>query len=102
MAQASDGLPALTPEISPLGLYTRLFGAGFQDPSKGEWKPDPEAMLQKSVLSVVADDRKVYRVTRIIENRIVELKCINQPTMIYVAIKDLYNYFIGTTGAARQ
>jgi hypothetical protein len=46
------------PEISPLGLYTRLFGAGFQDPSKGEWKPDPEAMLQKSVLSVVADDRK--------------------------------------------
>ncbi len=46
------------PEISPLGLYTRLFGPGFQDPSKGEWKPDPEAMLQKSVLSVVADDRK--------------------------------------------
>ncbi len=51
---------------------------------------------------LVADDRKVYRVTRIIENRIVELRCINQPTMIYVAIKDLYNYFIGTTGAARQ
>jgi hypothetical protein len=46
------------PEISPLGLYTRLFGPGFQDPSKGDWKPDPEAMLQKSVLSVVADDRK--------------------------------------------
>jgi hypothetical protein len=46
------------PEISPLGLYTRLFGPGFQDPSKGEWKPDPEAMLQKSVLSVVADDRR--------------------------------------------
>src|SRR3954465_318212 len=46
------------PEVSPLGLYTRLFGPGFQDPSKGEWKPDPEAMLQKSVLSVVADDRR--------------------------------------------
>jgi hypothetical protein len=46
------------PEVSPLGLYNRLFGLGFQDPSKGEWKPDPEAMLQKSVLSVVADDRK--------------------------------------------
>jgi hypothetical protein len=51
---------------------------------------------------LVADDRKVYRVNRVIENRIVELKCINQPTIIYVAIKDLYNYFIGTTGAARQ
>ena len=51
---------------------------------------------------LVADDRKVYRVTRVIENRIVELRCINQPTTIYVAIKDLYNYFIGTPGAARQ
>jgi len=47
------------PEISPLGLYTRLFGAGFQDPSKSDWKPNPEVMLQKSVLSVVADDRKL-------------------------------------------
>ena len=47
------------PEISPLGLYTRLFGTGFQDPSKGDWKPDPEVMLQRSVLSVVADDRKL-------------------------------------------
>jgi len=47
------------PEISPLGLYTRLFGPGFQDPSKGDWKPSLDVMLQKSVLSVVADDRKL-------------------------------------------
>jgi hypothetical protein len=47
------------PEVSPLGLYTRLFGPGFQDPSKSDWKPSPEVMLQKSVLSVVADDRKL-------------------------------------------
>ena len=47
------------PEISPLGLYTRLFGPGFQDPSKSDWKPDLDVMLQKSVLSVVADDRKL-------------------------------------------
>jgi hypothetical protein len=46
------------PEVSPLGLYTRLFGPGFQDPSKGDWKPDPAIMLQRSVLSVVADNRK--------------------------------------------
>ena len=51
---------------------------------------------------LVADDRKVYRVTRVIEKHIVELRCINQPTTIYVDVKDLYNYFIGTTGAAKQ
>jgi len=47
------------PEISPVGLYTRLFGPGFQDPSKTDWKPNLDVMLQKSVLSVVADDRKL-------------------------------------------
>jgi len=47
------------PEVSPLDLYTRLFGAGFQDPSKGDWKPNPDVLLQQSVLSVVADDRKL-------------------------------------------
>src|SRR5258706_3809766 len=47
------------PEIAPAGLYTRLFGPGFQDPSKSDWKPNPEVMLQRSVLSVVADDRKL-------------------------------------------
>ena len=52
---AANTLPA---EASPLALYTRLFGPGFQDPSKGDWKPDPQVMIQQSVLSVVADDRK--------------------------------------------
>ncbi len=52
------GRNANPPETSPLGLYTRLFGPGFQDPSKGDWKPDPQVMLQQSVLTVVADDRK--------------------------------------------
>jgi hypothetical protein len=47
------------PEVSPLSLYTRLFGPGFQDPSNSDWKPNPEVMLQKSVLSVVAEDRKL-------------------------------------------
>ena len=45
------------PEATPQELYTRLFGPGFQD-GKGDWKPDPEVMLQQSVLSVVAEDRK--------------------------------------------
>ena len=52
------GANANPPEVSPLGLYTRLFGPGFQDPSKGDWKPDPEVLVQQSALSVVAEDRK--------------------------------------------
>jgi hypothetical protein len=52
------GANTLPAEPSPLSLYTRLFGPGFQDPSKGDWKPDPQVMLQQSVLSAVADERK--------------------------------------------
>jgi hypothetical protein len=52
------GANTLPAEATPLSLYTRLFGPGFQDPSKGDWKPDPQVMLQQSVLSVVAEDRK--------------------------------------------
>ena len=49
---------------------------------------------------LVADDRKVYRVERILEESgIVELRCISQPTLIYVAKKDLYNYFVGRSVA---
>jgi hypothetical protein len=45
---------------------------------------------------LVADDRKTYRVARIIpDSGVVELRCVNQPTIIYVAKKDLYNYFVG-------
>ena len=46
------------PDVSPVGLYTRLFGPGFQDPSKGDWKPDPKVLLEQSALSVVDEDRK--------------------------------------------
>ena len=51
---------------------------------------------------LVGDDRKVYQVVRVIDERIVELRCLNQPTTMYVGVKDLYNYFIGTTGAAQE
>ena len=50
---------ALNPsETSPLALYTRVFGPEFQDPNAGEFKPDPRAMVQKSVLSGVAEQRE--------------------------------------------
>jgi hypothetical protein len=52
------GVNKLSAEASPQSLYTRLFGPGFQDPTKGDWKPEPRVMLQQSVLSAVADMRK--------------------------------------------
>jgi hypothetical protein len=51
------GTNLLPSEPTPFSLYTRLFGPGFQDPTKGDWKPDPRIMLQNSVLSAVAEDR---------------------------------------------
>ena len=51
---------------------------------------------------LVGDDKKVYKVTRVVGTNIVELRCLSQPTTIYVAVKDLYNYFIGTPGAASR
>jgi hypothetical protein len=45
---------------------------------------------------LVGDDRKTWRVERIVESSgIVELHCTSQPMVMYVAKKDLYNYFIG-------
>src|SRR5260370_3532385 len=46
------------PVTTPLSLYTRLFGAGFQDPNSDNWKPDPSIMLRQSVLSAIKDQRQ--------------------------------------------
>ena len=46
-----------TPETTPTELYARLFGPGFQDPNRADWKPDPEIMLRQSVLSAQASGR---------------------------------------------
>jgi hypothetical protein len=45
-------------ETSPLVLYTRIFGEGFQDPNAAKFTPDPQTMVRKSVLSAVKDDRQ--------------------------------------------
>lgn len=47
-----------SPEVTPLGLYQRLFGAGFQDPNSEDWRPDPAIMLRESVLSAVKEQRE--------------------------------------------
>ena len=45
---------------------------------------------------LVADDQKVYRVMRVVEpSGVVELKCLTAPTTMYVAKKDLSQYFVG-------
>lgn len=45
-------------ETSPLALYQRIFGEGFQDPNAATFTPDPNTMVRESVLSAVADDRQ--------------------------------------------
>ncbi len=53
-----SGKTFASPEVNPLGLYTRLFGAGFQDPNSDNWQPDPALMLRQSVLSAVKEQRQ--------------------------------------------
>lgn len=48
---------------------------------------------------LVGDDNRTYRVVRILsDSQVVELRCTTQPTIMYVAKKDLYNYFVGRAG----
>ncbi len=47
-----------TAETTPLSLYERIFGEGFQDPNSDNWKPDPNIMLRQSVLSAITDQRQ--------------------------------------------
>ena len=45
---------------------------------------------------LVADDHKVYRVLRVAGGAgIVELQCLDAPTRVYIAKKDLHLYFLG-------
>jgi hypothetical protein len=46
------------PEWSPVRFYQRLFGPDYQDPNAPEFKPNPRAMVRKSVLSSVLDETK--------------------------------------------
>ncbi len=51
-------LSVINPTIeTPLALYARVVGDGFQDPNAGEFAPDPKVMLRKSVLSGIKDQR---------------------------------------------
>jgi hypothetical protein len=47
-------------EVSPISLYTRIFGTDFHDPNAADFKPDPKLMLRKSVLSGVSEQRAAF------------------------------------------
>ena len=47
-------------EVSPVSLYTRLFGPEFIDPNKADFKPNPSVMARKSVLSAVLEENRSY------------------------------------------
>ena len=50
-------------EPSPLNLYTRIFGPGYQDPNAEGFTPSPLVMARRSVLSGVLDQtREMTRV----------------------------------------
>jgi hypothetical protein len=44
-------------EVDPVSLYKRIFGPDFQDPNSGKFTPDPNIMMQQSVLSSVKEGR---------------------------------------------
>jgi hypothetical protein len=47
-------------DFSPTQLYTRIFGSDFRDPNAADFKPDPTVIVNKSVLSAVAEQRNDY------------------------------------------
>ncbi len=53
-AFASGKVPG---EVSPMALYTRIFGPGYSDPNAATFVPDPETMVTKSVLSGISEQR---------------------------------------------
>ena len=55
-ARGSNGMNPS--EVSPLALYTRIFGPDFKDPNAADFTPDPQVMVRKSVLSGVSEQRK--------------------------------------------
>lgn len=55
---ARDSASFNQPEITPAGLYERVFGTGFVDPNAPDMKPDPRIMARQSVLSGVKEQRQ--------------------------------------------
>ena len=53
------GAGAVNPsEVSPLALYTRVFGPEFKDPNAADFTPDPHVMVRRSALSMITEERQ--------------------------------------------
>ena len=52
------GRVANSAEVSPLALYTRLFGPEFVDPNVADFTPDPAVLIRRSALSGVTEQRQ--------------------------------------------
>jgi hypothetical protein len=50
-------------EVSPLAMYTRLFGPEFTDPNSARFTPDPAVMVRQSVLAAVGEQRTALDAT---------------------------------------
>jgi len=48
-------------EATAASLYQRLFGLGFKDPNSADFKPDPQVMARRSVLSAVTEQRQALQ-----------------------------------------
>ena len=60
-SQSRRSASAINPgEVSPLALYTRIFGPDFTDPNAATFTPDPRIMAKRSALSVVAEERRDF------------------------------------------
>ena len=44
-------------EVDPVAFYKRIFGPEYRDPNSADFKPDPNVMLEQSVLSSVKENR---------------------------------------------
>ena len=53
-----NGTTPNAPEWSPMALYRRLFGDGFQDPNADEFEQDTKVIARRSVLSAVMDQER--------------------------------------------
>ena len=51
---------------------------------------------------LVGDDSRVWRVKRVIAEKIVVMECATQPMTMYVDVHDLHNYFIGKPRTAAR
>jgi len=51
---------------------------------------------------LVGDDSRVWRVKRVIAEKIAVLECVTQPMTMYVDVHDLHNYFIGKPRTAAR